>query len=157
MELDHKLVEQIIQRGIDAGIARKFEVACAVVDPEGRTRGVIRHADALWVTPEFAVGKARLASAFRNNTGPMFARLQKERPLYGATIAGLNAIDASRAEWTVMQQLKSRLPDADVTLREHRLSWRRDPTLPGISLYGVLVTRRVGPFILRREFAVPAR
>jgi uncharacterized protein GlcG (DUF336 family) len=91
MELDHKLVEQIIQRGIDAGIARKFEVACAVVDGEGRSRGVIRHAGALWVTPEFAVGKARLASAFRNNTGAMFARLQKERPLYGATIASLNA------------------------------------------------------------------
>ena len=72
-------------------------------------------------------------------------------------IAGLSATDASAAEWAVMQQLKSRLPDADVTLREHRLSWRRDPTLPGISLYGVLATRRVGPFVLRREFAVPAR
>lgn len=91
MELDHKLVDEIIQRGIEAGTARNFEVACAVVDGEGRTRGVIRHGDALWVTPEFAVGKARLASAFRNNTGPMFARLQKERPLYGATLAGLNA------------------------------------------------------------------
>jgi len=90
MELDHKLVEQIIQRGIEAGLSRKFELAVAVVDAEGRTRGVIRHADALWVTPEFAVGKARLASAFRNQTGAMFARLQKERPLYGATIAGLN-------------------------------------------------------------------
>lgn len=72
-------------------------------------------------------------------------------------IAGLNATDASAEEWAVMQQVKSRLPDADVTLREHRLSWRRDPALPGISLYGVLATRRVGPFILRREFAVPAR
>jgi uncharacterized protein GlcG (DUF336 family) len=95
MELDHKLVEEIIQRGIEAGKTRNFEVACAVVDGEGRTRGVIRHADALWVTPEFAVGKARLASAFRNNTGPMFARLQKERPLYGATVASLNA----KNEW----------------------------------------------------------
>jgi len=72
-------------------------------------------------------------------------------------ITGLNATDASAAEWAVIQQLKSRLPDADVTLREHRLSWRRDPTLPGISLYGVLTTRHLGPFVLRREFAVPAR
>jgi uncharacterized protein GlcG (DUF336 family) len=90
MELTHELVQQIIQRGIEAGLKRGFPVACAVVDESGRTRGVIRHGDALWVTPEFAVGKARLASAFRNNTGSMFARLQKERPLYGATIAGLN-------------------------------------------------------------------
>jgi uncharacterized protein GlcG (DUF336 family) len=90
MELTHDLVNRVIQRGIDAGLKRNFFVSCAVVDEAGRTRGVIRHADALWVTPEFAIGKARLASAFRNSTGGMFARLQKERPLYGATIAGLN-------------------------------------------------------------------
>jgi uncharacterized protein GlcG (DUF336 family) len=95
MELTHELVNKIIERGIAAGLQRKFEVAVAVVDSEGRTRGVIRHSDALWVTPEFAIGKARLASAFRNNTGPMFARLQAERPLYGATLAGLNA----KNEW----------------------------------------------------------
>ena len=47
-----------------------------------------------------------------------------------------------------MQQLKTRLPDADVKLREHRVSWGRDPSLPGLSVY-VLATRRVRPFILR--------
>lgn len=73
------------------------------------------------------------------------------------TIAGSDATDATAAEWAVMQQLKTRLPDADVKLRAHRLSWRRDPSLPGLSIYGVLATRRVGPFIVRREFAVPAR
>lgn len=72
-------------------------------------------------------------------------------------IVGSDAAEASAAEWAVMEQLKARLPDADVKLREHRLSWRVDPSLPGLSLYGVLVTRRVGPFIVRREFAVPAR
>ena len=53
--------------------------------------------------------------------------------------------------------LKSTLPDADVTLREHRLSWRRDPTQPSLTVFGALVTRQVGPFTLRREFAVPER
>ena len=72
-------------------------------------------------------------------------------------IVGVDATVASAAQWAVIQQLKSRLPDADVTLREHRLSWRRDPALPGLSVHGVLVTRHVGPFILRREFAVPER
>jgi uncharacterized protein GlcG (DUF336 family) len=94
-QLTHSFVSEIIRRGIEAGLERNFEVACAVVDADGRTRGVIRHDDALWVTPEFALGKARLASAFRNNTGAMFARLQDERPLYGATIAGLNG----KNEW----------------------------------------------------------
>lgn len=73
------------------------------------------------------------------------------------TIAGSDATDATAAEWGVMQQLKLRLPGADVKLRTHRLSWRRDPALPGLVIYGVLATRRVGPFTVRREFAVPAR
>jgi D-aminopeptidase len=72
-------------------------------------------------------------------------------------IVGADATDATAAEWAVMQQLKTRLPDADVKLRAHRLSWRRDPSLPALSLYGVLATRRVGPLTVRREFAVPAR
>ena len=95
MELSHTLVQEIILKGIEAGSERGFSVAVAVVDDAGRTRGVIRHDDALWVTPEFAVGKARLASAFRNNTGAMYARLQEERPLYGATVASLN----SKHDW----------------------------------------------------------
>ena len=60
-------------------------------------------------------------------------------------VVGLDATAASAAQWAVIQQLQSRLPDADVTLREHRLSWRRDPALPGLTVYGVLVTRQVGP------------
>jgi uncharacterized protein GlcG (DUF336 family) len=95
VELSHQLVAEIIQRGIEAGTKRGFSVACAVVDPHGRERGVIRHADALYVTPQLAVGKARLASAYRNSTAAMFTRLQKERPLYGATVAALN----DRNEW----------------------------------------------------------
>jgi uncharacterized protein GlcG (DUF336 family) len=95
VELTHQLVTEIIQKGIDAGTKRGFSVACAVVDAHGRERGVIRHADALYVTPQLAVGKARLASAYRNSTGAMFSRLQKERPLYGASVAALN----DRNDW----------------------------------------------------------
>lgn len=90
MQLSHDLVTRIIQRGIDVGSKRGFSVAVAVVDESGRTRGVVRHDDALWVTPQLAEGKARLASAYRNSTGVTFARLQKERPLYGASVAALN-------------------------------------------------------------------
>jgi len=56
-----------------------------------------------------------------------------------------------------VRHLKSMLPDAEVTLREHRLSWRRDSTQPSLTVFGALVTRQVGPFTLRREFAVPER
>ena len=95
MQLTHQLVVEIIQKGIDAGLKRNFKVAIAVVDGSGRERGVVRHDDALYVTPQLAVGKARLAAAYRNNTGAMFARLQKERPLYGAAVASLN----DRNDW----------------------------------------------------------
>lgn len=72
-------------------------------------------------------------------------------------IVGLDATAATAAQWAMVRHLQSRLPDADVTLREHRLTWRREPALPALSVYGVLATRQVGPFILRREFAVSER
>jgi hypothetical protein len=72
-------------------------------------------------------------------------------------VAGIPAASATAAQWAVVEHLKSVFPDASVTLRDHRLSWRRDPDLPTMSQQGALVVRRVGPFLLRREFAVPAR
>jgi hypothetical protein len=72
-------------------------------------------------------------------------------------VAGMDASSATSGQWSVVRQLKATLPDADVTLREHRLSWRRDPAQPGLTVFGALVTRQVGPFIVRREFAVPER
>lgn len=72
-------------------------------------------------------------------------------------VTGSDAPSASSAQWAVIRQLKQLLPDADVRLRAHQLSWRREPTQPGVTTFGALVTRQVGPFILRREFAVPAR
>jgi uncharacterized protein GlcG (DUF336 family) len=99
MDFPHDLAISVIQRALEAGSARGFQVSCALVDASGRTVGVIRHAGASWQTPEFALGKARLASAFKTSTGTMFARLQKDRPLYGATLASLNA----RNDWFVAE------------------------------------------------------
>jgi uncharacterized protein GlcG (DUF336 family) len=95
VQLTHQLVMEIIQKGIETGLKRNFQVAIAVVDGSGRERGVVRHDDALYVTPQLALGKARLAAAYRNNTGATFARLQKDRPLYGASVAALS----DRNEW----------------------------------------------------------
>ena len=98
-------------------------------------------------------GAARLQAHVRALTGNSALTLTSA----DLKIDGADATEATAAEWAVMQQLKTRLPDADVKLRAHRLSWRHDPALPGLVIYGVLATRRVGPFIVRREFAVPAR
>ena len=90
MQIPHKLVHDTFERAIAAGLERGHAVACAVVNGSGRQIGMLRHDDALWVTPEIAFGKATLASAYRTNTGAMFDRLQRERPLYGTSVASLS-------------------------------------------------------------------
>lgn len=99
MALNHELVTSIMNQAIEEGLKRGFNVSCAVVDASGRTVSVLRHANASWQTPEFALGKARLASAFRTSTGAMYARLQKERPLYGTMLTSLT----SRNDWMLAE------------------------------------------------------
>ena len=60
----------------------------------------------------------------------------------------------SREAQAVVQEIKTAVPDATVTLRQHRLSWRRDVRAPVLTVFGALVTERVGPFVLRREYSV---
>lgn len=98
-------------------------------------------------------GAVRLQAHLRVVTG----RADLTIPPTELAIEGATVTDATAGEWAVMETLKARLPDAEVTLREHRLSWRRDPSLPTLTVHGALAVRRVGPFILRREFAVPGR
>ena len=98
-------------------------------------------------------GAARLQAHLRASTG----RTDIVVGPADLQVAGADASSATSGQWAVVRQLKAALPDADVTLREHQLSWRRDPAQPGLTMFGALVTRRVGPFTVRREFAVPER
>ncbi|MGH9163824.1 MAG: hypothetical protein ACRD2X_28060 [Vicinamibacteraceae bacterium] len=71
------------------------------------------------------------------------------------TIFNTDAAAATEAQWTLVQQLQHVFPDATVKLREHRIAWKGDPDAPTLTTYGVLVSRKVGPFDLRREYAAP--
>jgi hypothetical protein len=71
------------------------------------------------------------------------------------TIFGTDAVKATEAQWALVQQLKSVFPDATVALREHRVAWKGDHHAPTLAAYGVIVTRTVGPFTVRREYAAP--
>jgi hypothetical protein len=64
------------------------------------------------------------------------------------------AESATSTQWSRVLAIRSVLPNAIVTLRVHRLSWKRDPQAPPLALHGVLVVCHVGPLIVRREFAV---
>ena len=94
------------------------------------------------------------------------ARLQqrlREHPQYAnavvtsnnITIFNTDAVKATDAQWTLVQELQRVFPDATVTLREHRISWKGDAAAPTLTMYGVIVTRKVGPFDVRREYAAP--
>jgi hypothetical protein len=66
-----------------------------------------------------------------------------------------DAVEATADQWARAQEARAILADATVTLRTHRLTWRRHSEAPTLTLHGLLVVRTVGPLVLRREFAVP--
>jgi hypothetical protein len=66
-----------------------------------------------------------------------------------------DAVEATADQWARAQEARAILADATVTLRTHRLTRRRHPEAPTLTLHGLLVVRNVGPLVLRREFAVP--
>jgi hypothetical protein len=72
------------------------------------------------------------------------------------SINGGNAETMTAAQWTVVNEFRTLLPDATVVLRIHRISWKKDPNLPIAPAFGVLVTQRVGPFTVRREYDAEA-
>ena len=65
-----------------------------------------------------------------------------------------NAVKATAAQWAVVQEVQRLVPDANVVLREHVLSSKRHQESGSLTVYGVLVTKRHGPFVLRREYVV---
>ena len=71
-------------------------------------------------------------------------------------VVSANAVKATAEQWAVVQHVQKALPDATVTLRAHRLAWKSHPQAPSLTLFGVLVIQKVGPFTLRREYAVPS-
>jgi hypothetical protein len=70
-------------------------------------------------------------------------------------VTSKNAAQATAAQWALVQELQAALPDATIVLRVHRLTWKHDSQAPTLTINGVLVTRKVGPFTLRREYAAP--
>ena len=66
-----------------------------------------------------------------------------------------HAEHATDAQWALIQELRTLFPDAKVILQRHRLGWARDENAPSVTLWGVLVTRKVGPLNVRREYLAP--
>jgi len=69
-------------------------------------------------------------------------------------VSSENAKTATAGEWGLVREFQARWPDASVTLRSHRISFKRDTRVPPILARGILVTVKHGPFTLRREYAL---
>jgi hypothetical protein len=96
-------------------------------------------------------GPERLQRFLRRHTGAA------ETVVAPAEVAvrSANAVKATAAQWAIVQELQALIPAASVTLREHMISSTKNPEVPPLTVFGVLVTKKVGPFLLRREFSAP--
>ncbi|MGE3844033.1 MAG: hypothetical protein AB7I50_20875 [Vicinamibacterales bacterium] len=70
-------------------------------------------------------------------------------------VTSANAKEMTALQWVRVQNIQQAVPDASVTLRVHKLAWKRDPTVSLPPIVALLVTTRVGPFLVRREYATP--
>jgi hypothetical protein len=68
-----------------------------------------------------------------------------------------NAHTATAEQFSLVAEFKAVLPNATIALRVHKVSWRRDPEVLLPPAFSILVTQRVGPFTLRREYAAPSQ
>jgi hypothetical protein len=133
--------------------------------PELRSRhaaGVLPMADAIEAIADQAFaavgnlpvykhdGAARLQAHLR--TFPEYADVVvSPRDL---VVTSTSAVNATSERWATVRAVQTAMPDANVTIRSHRLSWKRRQQAPSLTLTGVLVIQETGPFTLRREFAV---
>lgn len=62
---------------------------------------------------------------------------------------------ASAAQWAMVREIQEALPEATVVLRRHRMFLLGKQNLPSTHAFGVLVTLKRGPLLLRREFTAP--
>jgi hypothetical protein len=96
-------------------------------------------------------GAARLQAYLRRF--PQYADVSVTELDLGVT--GAEATKATAPQWALVRELQVLMPDATVNLRVHTLAWKTDRQAPTLTLFGVVVTLKNGPFTLRREYAAP--
>ena len=69
-------------------------------------------------------------------------------------VTSTDAKSMDTTQWQAAREIQRLLPAASVTLRMHKLTWRRDPKVSLTPVFGILITQKVGPFTLRREYAL---
>lgn len=90
------------------------------------------------------------------------AHLRTFPPYAAATVSDLSLhvstrylAEATAAQWAVVQEVQTAVPEARVYLRERVLSWTDDRQAPRLRIVTVLGFLKRGPLTLRREFCLP--
>ena len=71
-------------------------------------------------------------------------------------VTDADAQELTAAQWALVKDFQALLPEATVQVRVHKVNWKYDQQIGLPPVFGILVTQRVGPFTLRREYAAPA-
>ena len=95
-------------------------------------------------------GASRLQRFLRETTGQTDLIVAPE----DVTVRSRHAVKATAPQWEIVEYLKGRLPDTNIVFREHLLSSKRQERAEVLTTFGALVTKRLGPFVLRREYLV---
>jgi hypothetical protein len=72
---------------------------------------------------------------------------------FDVRVRSSHAVKATAEQWAVVQDMQRRVLDANVVLREHVLSSKHHESV-SLTVFGVLVTKKHGPFVLRREYVI---
>lgn len=97
-------------------------------------------------------GIERLQNHLRQCPEPTNAVVTRNDLLVSST----NVERMTAAQFALVQEIGRLMPEATVSLRAHKLTWKRNSQIAMEPLFGVLVTQRVGPFTFRREYAMTA-
>jgi hypothetical protein len=57
-------------------------------------------------------------------------------------------------QWALLQEIRAAVPDAHLALHLREFIWRRDPGVPRLTRLTLVVTKTIGPMLLRREYLV---
>lgn len=71
-------------------------------------------------------------------------------------VFGHPARSATSHEWALLEQTRALVRGAVVSLHIREFAWRRGPGVPRLTRPTIVVTKQLGPIVLRREYVVPA-
>lgn len=163
--------QQAIQREHDTTVnaeRRRLmeEWVAANGTPEQRERftaGALPKSEWLTAAADCAFEALSAMPAYDSNGARTMQDFLRQLPAHGSvvvTYADYRVVTkplttATPAQWEWMQYARGHVQDANVHLRERELIWNGDPRAPRHRTVTLLVTTKLGPLTLRREFTVP--